>query len=581
MATSGGSPRGSLTAQTGIETLQHERMYELNTNELKPETTASDGPSQAQAAVGGDSFAASTTLMQSISGGVRQLRTPAPEHGGAARVSPQQLMALQRGVGNRAVQQLLQDAPSRPAFGSAPVQRLILPVLQRLAGDGASPAAAEQMPTGIDSDVTAPQIRLAAEKGLQTSVSALPYRERLQQAFGPHDISHVKAHLGAEASASATAMKARAFASGGHVVFNGMPDLHTVAHEVTHTLQQQRGIQLSTGVGQVGDVYEQQAELVAQRVTAGQSVAGLLDRMLGAPASPRGTASASTSASIQRLALVIGNAKAEAEHGDTQYLSLEMAHVETEEKETEFYSIPDKWGDVGMHGSYFSTARREARAGKHEVYGARKSFEPKAHQKYLTRLGQDEELRLIAHGSGSKIGGYTPPKLFKLLKSLGLTKRHKGDIRIHGCLPAYRPKDAAGSSFIEKLYAALHGEGFSNQVLGLRGIIVGGGDEVPRSEYGKTEKNAMAISAKNSQIQGNRDRIEGITKKAKGRAMTEEETRKVAMLSARVMELEAEVKGLTTQSVPRCWYKANPYSPEKADEKVDDADEKVDDLDVS
>lgn len=72
-------------------------------------------------------------------------------------------------------------------------------------------------------------------------------------------------------------MQAAAYTMGDHVVFAGRPDLHTVAHEAAHVVQQRRGIQLTAGIGQRGDHYEQHADAIADRVRVGQSAEDLLD----------------------------------------------------------------------------------------------------------------------------------------------------------------------------------------------------------------------------------------------------------------------------------------------------------------
>jgi hypothetical protein len=87
-------------------------------------------------------------------------------------------------------------------------------------------------------------------------------------------------------------MGAEAFAAGDHVAFAGSPSLHTAAHEAAHVVQQRGGVQLKGGVGESGDVYEKQADAVADAVVAGKSAEGLL----GAPAA----ASTSADASVQR-----------------------------------------------------------------------------------------------------------------------------------------------------------------------------------------------------------------------------------------------------------------------------------------
>jgi hypothetical protein len=93
-------------------------------------------------------------------------------------------------------------------------------------------------------------------------------------------------------------MGARAYATGNHVVLSGASDLHTVAHEAAHVVQQRGGVQLKSGVGEVGDAYERNADEVADAVVQGKSAEALLDRYAG---SSSGEAAESSSAGpVQR-----------------------------------------------------------------------------------------------------------------------------------------------------------------------------------------------------------------------------------------------------------------------------------------
>lgn len=100
-------------------------------------------------------------------------------------------------------------------------------------------------------------------------------------------------------------MGARAYATGDHVVLGDGADLHTVAHEAAHVVQQRGGVQLKGGVGQEGDVHERHADAVAARVVAGESAADLL-----------GTAAAMPSASVQRKPIAGNNANVGQEYTD-------------------------------------------------------------------------------------------------------------------------------------------------------------------------------------------------------------------------------------------------------------------------
>lgn len=72
-------------------------------------------------------------------------------------------------------------------------------------------------------------------------------------------------------------MGADAYTTGDHVVLGSGTDLHTVAHEAAHVVQQRGGVQLKGGVGEASDAYERHADAVADRVVAGRSAEDLLE----------------------------------------------------------------------------------------------------------------------------------------------------------------------------------------------------------------------------------------------------------------------------------------------------------------
>jgi hypothetical protein len=119
-------------------------------------------------------------------------------------------------------------------------------------------------------------VREAAADGLRTPAAPLRHRERIQESFGEHDVSTVRAHVGPEATASAIAAGARAFTAGEDVVFAGEPTLETAAHEAAHVIQQRGRVDVHDGVGRSGDRYERHAETVAATVAAGGSAEDLL-----------------------------------------------------------------------------------------------------------------------------------------------------------------------------------------------------------------------------------------------------------------------------------------------------------------
>jgi len=126
-----------------------------------------------------------------------------------------------------------------------------------------------------------------AAEGVKGAGQALPHGETIQKAFGKHDISGVKAHVGGDAAKAADGLGAQAFATGQDVAFAGSPDLHTAAHEAAHVVQQRGGVQLKGGVGQAGDQHEQHADAVADRVAQGKSAEDLLDQRATAGATQK------------------------------------------------------------------------------------------------------------------------------------------------------------------------------------------------------------------------------------------------------------------------------------------------------
>ncbi len=128
-------------------------------------------------------------------------------------------------------------------------------------------------------------IREAAQQGIAGASGPLPHLARIQASFGRFDVGHVAAHTDGAARIGARAMGAEAFAMGEHVAFAGPPSLHTAAHEAAHVIQQQRGVQLEGGVGEVGDPYERHADAVADLVVQGGSAEALLGQLAGAGAS--------------------------------------------------------------------------------------------------------------------------------------------------------------------------------------------------------------------------------------------------------------------------------------------------------
>ncbi|TXS74440.1 DUF4157 domain-containing protein [Streptomyces sp. sk2.1] len=90
------------------------------------------------------------------------------------------------------------------------------------------------------------------------------------------DFSDVRVHDDAAARASAAEVGARAYTSGNHIVIGtGGNDAHTLAHELTHVVQQRNGPVAGTDngaglrVSDPSDRFEREAEANARRVMSG------------------------------------------------------------------------------------------------------------------------------------------------------------------------------------------------------------------------------------------------------------------------------------------------------------------------
>jgi hypothetical protein len=147
--------------------------------------------------------------------------------------------------------------------------------------NGGRPATSVQAKGKLDLDSA--DVHAVAARGTEGSGGSLPFLDQIQRAFGRHDVSSVKAHVGGPATDAAQTMGARAYASGDRVAFAHDPDLFLAAHEAAHVVQQRGGVQLAGGVGAEGDAHEQHADAVASEVVRGGSAEQLLDQYTGAP----------------------------------------------------------------------------------------------------------------------------------------------------------------------------------------------------------------------------------------------------------------------------------------------------------
>lgn len=186
----------------------------------------------------------------------------------AARMSAAMLSA-QTGVQMKPIPEALSDRDRAVQLSRRAVQRM--------------EPSPEVLSTEADASVA---VQTAASEGVAGQGQQLPFIGQIQRSFGRHDLSSVRAHTDVEAGAACETIGASAYATGQEIAFAGTPDLHTTAHEAAHAVQQRGGVQLSGGVGQTGDVYEQHADEVADRVVRGESAESLLDEHASVPAQP-------------------------------------------------------------------------------------------------------------------------------------------------------------------------------------------------------------------------------------------------------------------------------------------------------
>jgi hypothetical protein len=164
-----------------------------------------------------------------------------------------------------------------PASGAAVPPPLTADVL-RAAQRGAGNAAVTAMIARRAAAAPAPQQPDTGVHEVLRSTGrplAEPVRQEMESRLGA-DFSDVRLHTGAAAARSARAIGARAYTSGSHVVIGeGGGDKHTLAHELTHVVQQRTGPVAGTdngaglSISDPSDRFEREAEANARRVLTG------------------------------------------------------------------------------------------------------------------------------------------------------------------------------------------------------------------------------------------------------------------------------------------------------------------------
>ncbi|MFI6640578.1 DUF4157 domain-containing protein [Streptomyces sp. NPDC050504] len=178
---------------------------------------------------------------------------------GARGLTPGAAAALQRAAGNAA----LGAAVGRPTGGADGVVQRAGEEERHQHGAGCGHGESVQRSA-------VPDVLRSAGKPLDDST-----RSDMESRLGA-DFSDVRIHDNAAAKASAAEVGARAYTSGSHVVIgDGGADKHTLAHELTHVIQQRQGPVAGTDngsglkVSDPTDRFEREAEANATRAMNG------------------------------------------------------------------------------------------------------------------------------------------------------------------------------------------------------------------------------------------------------------------------------------------------------------------------
>ena len=152
--------------------------------------------------------------------------------------------------------------------------------LQRMAGNAAMGSLVQRKASGEEQEAPASPVHDVIGKGGGSSLDA-GVRTQMETSMG-QDFSDVKVHTGSEAANASKSVQAQAFTVGNEIVFNegkynpsSAEGQRTIAHELTHVVQQREGAVDGTpreggiSVSDPGDKFEQEAEANADVVMSG------------------------------------------------------------------------------------------------------------------------------------------------------------------------------------------------------------------------------------------------------------------------------------------------------------------------
>ncbi|MFF9363907.1 eCIS core domain-containing protein [Streptomyces griseoluteus] len=214
-------------------------------------------------------------------------RTPAAPAKAPTRLGPGSLAGLQGAVGNAAVVRMVQRAaPETHRHGAGCGHQEEVDVQRAAAEEGVQRAAVHDVLSGSGKPLDQPT------------------RTEMEGRLGA-DFSDVRVHTGRAAQDSASQMGARAYTSGSHIVIGkGGGDRHTLAHELTHVIQQRNGPVSGTDTGHgysvsdPSDRFERAAEANARKVMSGPAPG--VQRQTGEGVGDSGASRPASDAPVQR-----------------------------------------------------------------------------------------------------------------------------------------------------------------------------------------------------------------------------------------------------------------------------------------
>ncbi|MER5742934.1 DUF4157 domain-containing protein [Streptomyces sp. NPDC002225] len=209
----------------------------------------------------GRARANSTSRAGRPAGPARQTEEPAPL---AGDLSPSALRSLQRSMGNAYVTGLIQRERHRHG-PDRDDDREGVPEGARRDGSAGGPVAGP----AVQRSTTVHEVLRGSGRAMDA-----PLRQEMETRLGA-DFSDVRLHTGAVAQRSAAEVGAHAYTSGNHIVLGrGGDSKHTLAHELTHVIQQRHGPVAGTdngsglSISDPSDRFERAAEANATRVMA-------------------------------------------------------------------------------------------------------------------------------------------------------------------------------------------------------------------------------------------------------------------------------------------------------------------------